>query len=92
MLSGRNNGQQARRMAEAGALSEEPAWAFESILEGSFHARRSPKTVSSLFPAIMMRSAVKCAASVRLPALAIKSQPQVSTQAVLQHPFPLRDP
>lgn len=37
--------------------------------------------------ATMMRSAVKCAAAVRVPALPLSAQPQVSTQNSILHPF-----
>ena len=35
----------------------------------------------------MMRSAVKCAAAVRVPGLPLNAQPQVSTQNSLMRPF-----
>ena len=44
----------------------------------------SPKSVAA-----MMRSAVKCAASVRVSALPLVAQPQVSIHNILRHPFDL---
>ena len=37
----------------------------------------------------MMRSAVKCAASIRVSALPLTAQPQVSIHNIFRHPFDL---